>query len=163
MVFVTVGNAKQGFSRLLDAVEKMAADGLFGGESVLIQSGHNPQFRPRFCEQRPFIPMDEFDELLSRAAIVICHGGCTQLTAVRMGKAPVVMPRLKKYGEHVNDHQLQLVRALADEGRIIPAYEPEELAGAIAEARRRNARPAAPPRSPMLALLEQAISEVAAR
>ncbi|MBN4054814.1 hypothetical protein JYT87_03805, partial [Nitrospira defluvii] len=54
----------------------------------------------------------------------------------RLGKTPIVMPRRKKYGEHINDHQVQLVQALAAEGRIIPAYEPEDLPRAIEEVKR---------------------------
>jgi UDP-N-acetylglucosamine:LPS N-acetylglucosamine transferase len=78
--------------------------------------------------------MEEFDRRLEEADLVISHGGCTVLSAIRLGKVPVVMPRRKKYGEHVNDHQVQLVQALAEEGRVIPAYEPEDLPGAIGKA-----------------------------
>jgi len=155
-----VGNAKRGFQRLLNAVESLAADGIFNEKKVFIQSGHNPAFHPRFCEHKPFISMDEFDHWMEKAELIICHGGCTQLTAIRLGKVPVVMPRLEKYDEHINDHQVQLVRALAAEGRIVPAYEPEEFERAISEAWKRNAHPIPPPTSPMLSLLAQAITEL---
>src|SRR5262245_52224783 len=106
MVFVTVGNATQGFRRLLDAVAKLAEDGFFDGETVFVQSGHNPEFGSASCEVRPFISMDEFNERMESASLIICHGGCTQLQAVQMGKVPVVMPRREKFNEHVNDHQV---------------------------------------------------------
>jgi UDP-N-acetylglucosamine transferase subunit ALG13 len=139
LIFVTVGNATQGFRRLLDEVERLATDGLFGPEPVLIQSGNAPDFKSRRAEVRPFLPMDEFMRRLKEADLIISHGGCgTLLSAVRLGKIPVVMPRRKKYGEHVNDHQVQLTEALAAEGLVVPAYEPEDLPGAIAEAKRKN-------------------------
>ena len=160
MVFVTVGNATQQFSRLLDEVNRMAEGGSFGSEPVFIQSGHNPEFRSNRCEVQEFISMDEFERRMESADLIICHGGCTQLNAVRLGKVPVVMPRREKYREHVNDHQLQLVRALAAEQKIVPAYEPEDLSGAIAEARRLNEHPVAMISSPMISLVAQAIKEL---
>jgi UDP-N-acetylglucosamine transferase subunit ALG13 len=135
MVFVTVGNATQGFRRLLDAVAEQAKNGVLKGEMVFIQSGHNPDFSSNFCQYRPFLSIDEFDEKMAKADLIICHGGCTQLQAVRMGKIPVVMPRQKKCGEHVNDHQVQLVQTLASEKQVVPAYEPKDLPAAIIEAR----------------------------
>ena len=160
MVFVTVGNATQQFSRLLDAVDRATEAGAFGSEKVLIQAGHNPEFQSDCCEVQPFISMDEFERLMETASLIICHGGCTQLNAIRLGKVPVVMPRREKYREHVNDHQLQLVEALAAESRIVPAYEPDDLIHAIAEAKRLNEHPVEIPSSPMLSLVAQAIKEL---
>ncbi len=56
------------------------------------------------------------------------------LHAIRAKKCPVVMPRRKQYGEHINDHQVQLVRALADEGKLIPVHSSDELESAVARA-----------------------------
>ena len=72
----------------------------------------------------------------------------------------MVMPRRRKYGELVDDHQVELTKALAAEGRVIPAYEPEDLPAAIEEARRRNTQPIPPPPSRMLDLVAQAIEEL---
>jgi UDP-N-acetylglucosamine transferase subunit ALG13 len=163
MVFVTVGNATQGFRRLLDAVEDIIASGYFGQEAVVIQSGHNPGFGSLHANVFPFISVDEFDRQMESASLIICHGGCTQLHAIRLGKVPVVMPRRKKYGEHVNDHQMQLLQALAHEGKIVPAYEPADLMPAIIEAKRRNETPLVPSFSPMLLLVGQAIDELSGR
>ena len=160
MVFVTVGNATQGFRRLLDAIERQAGAGLFGTEPVLIQSGHNSGFQSSRCEVKPFISMDEFNEAMESASLIICHGGCTQLHAVRLGKVPVVMPRRKKYLEHVNDHQVQLVEALALQGKIVPAYETGDLEEAITRARELNENPVVFAPSPMLSLVAQAIDEL---
>ena len=105
--------------------------------------------------------MDEFLEFIENADLIICHGGCgTLLHALRIGKVPVAMPRRKRYGEHVNDHQVQLVNVLASEYRVVPAYEPEDLPKAIAEARLRNRQPVPPPPSRMLSLVAQAIEEL---
>ena len=163
MVFVTVGNATQQFGRLLDAVNRMAEAECFGSETIFIQSGHNPEVNSDRCEVQQFISMDEFESRMESASLIICHGGCTQLHAIRLGKIPVVMPRREKYHEHVNDHQLQLVRALAAEAKIVPAYEPEDLISAVAEARRLNQHPVEMIYSPMISLVRQAIDELTNR
>lgn len=161
MIFVTIGNATQGFRRLLEAVDLLVGKGMLGDEKIFLQTGSTRNLRPSYCEYKPFLSMDEFQQWVEKADLIICHGGCgTLLQTVRLGKVPVVMPRRKKYGEHVNDHQVQLVEALASEGRIIPAYESEDLPEAIAEARGRNLQPVPPPSSQMFELVAKAIEEL---
>lgn len=161
MIFVTVGNATQGFRRLLDAVDSLARSGFFEREPLLLQTGNNRSFHSELCQYKPFLDTDEFQRWIEKADLVIAHGGCGTLShAIRYEKVPVVMPRRKQYGEHVNDHQMQLVQALASEGRIVPAYEPEDLPAAITEARRRNAQPVAAAPARMLELVAQAIEEL---
>ena|SRR5688572_24392250 len=136
VIFVTVGNATTGFLRLLEVVDELAAAGAFGNDRVFIQSGNNPDFKPRYCEHETFINMELFSMCIEEANMVISHGGAgTLMHVLRAGKVPVVMPRRKHYGELVDDHQYDLVRSLAFEGRVIPAYETNDLAGAIALAR----------------------------
>ena len=164
MIFVTVGNATQGFRRLLDAVDALVRNGFFERETIFLQIGNNRGFHSQLYEYKPFLTIEEFQQWMEKADLIISHGGCgTLLHAIRYAKVPVVMPRRKKYAEHVNDHQMQLVQALACEGRIIPAYEPEDLPEAIAEARRRNTQPMPPPPSQMLQLVAKAIEELIKR
>ena len=160
VIFVTVGNATQGFRRLLDAVDRLAGAGAFDGEEVFIQSGNNQDFRPLNCKTEPFLAMRDFVLKIEQADVVVCHAGAgTLLQVFQAGKIPVVVPR-KAYREHVDDHQLELTEALAAEGRVIPAYESEYLPAAIAEARQRRALPLRAP-SMMLNLVAAAIAELA--
>jgi len=161
MIFVSVGNANQGFERLLVAIEALAGKGFFEDNVVMIQSGNNPGFQPVHCKYRPFFTIDEFIITITKAILIICHAGAgTLFHILREGKVPVVMPRQKRYAEHVDDHQVELTKALAAEGRVIPAYEPEDLPAAIEEARRRNTQPIPPPPSRTLELIAQAIEEL---
>ncbi|MFL6212872.1 MAG: glycosyltransferase [Blastocatellia bacterium] len=161
MIFVTVGNATQQFPRLLKAVDDLSASGFFETETVIVQTGNNTDIRLAHCQQQAFLAMEEFEQHMHNAGLIICHGGCgTLLHAARSGKTPVVMPRRKIYGEHVNDHQLQLVNELASQGRVVPAYEPADLTGAILEAKRRNTHSAPSHPSPMIELVAQAITEL---
>jgi exopolysaccharide biosynthesis glucuronosyltransferase PssE len=160
MIFVTIGNATQKFRRLLEAIDNMAGKGILKDDEVIIQSGNDRDFRASHCKQQDFLSPERFAELIREAEVIICHGGAGTLYHVfQAGKVPVVMPRRKKYGEHVDD-QLALVKALAAEARIIPAYEPEELPKAIAEARSGKASPISRPPSRMLSLVAAAIQEL---
>ncbi len=158
MIFVTVGNATQEFSRLLRAMDDLAAHGL-NGEPVVMQSG-TAEYRAAHCKQRDYFPSAEFVNLIENASIVVCHGGAGTLHHVfQAGKVPVVMPRRIKYGEHVDD-QFQLVKAIAAAGRIIPAYEPEDLPAALSEARALQERSRPGPPETAVELIRQAITEL---
>ena len=161
MVFVTVGNARQGFSRLVCAIDELCGSGWFGEEPVLVQRGHTDGESLAHCRSVAFLPTDEFERHLREASLVVCHGGTTQLSAIRLGKVPVVMPRRTRFGEHINDHQVQLVEALAAERLVVPAYESADLAGAISEARQRRGRPIQT--CAMVGLVAEALQQVGAR
>ena len=163
MVFVTVGSAPQGFRRLIEAVDRLTGAGVFDGDSVLMQVGHETGFVPIHCEARTFFLREEFEQLVQQASLIICHGGATPLQIIRSGKVPIVMPRRRKYGEIVNDHQVEFVQALATGGRIIPAMEPEDLPEAIAKARQLNMIRRSLPSSPMVSLVAQALEELTGR
>jgi UDP-N-acetylglucosamine transferase subunit ALG13 len=164
MIFVTVGNATDPFKRLLDEVDRLAGAGIFGGHQVMVQSGNNATFNPAHCMKIPFMKMEDFMKAVEEADLVICHGGAgTLLHVLNRGKVPVVMPRRVRYGEVVDDHQLELVTALAEQGRIVAALEPTDLAAAIGAARHRQAATAVTSAPPMVALVAQAIEELLAQ
>ncbi len=160
MIFVTVGNATQGFPRLLEAIDEIAGNGTLKQETFVVQSGSNFGFRARHCAQRGFFSPDEFRELIDQADVIVCHGGAGTLHHVfSAGKVPVVMPRRRKYHEHVDD-QYALVKALADHGRVIPAFETTDLSAAIEIARERHESMAPPSLSTALGIIERAINEL---
>jgi UDP-N-acetylglucosamine transferase subunit ALG13 len=135
VTFVTVGNATQPFDRLLQAVERLAREGGLP-EPIVVQSGHNPGFVSRVCVVHPFLKMEEFEEHVASATLVIGHAGAgTVVHALAAGRMPVLMPRRARYGEHVDDHQADFVRRLASERRVVPAWEPADLAAAVMTAR----------------------------
>lgn len=163
-MFVTIGNATQGFSRLLGAVDRLAGQGYFAGDPVLVQSGSNSNFPTAHCIQIPFLSMEGFLAKIIEADLVITHAGAgTLLHVLLAGKVPVVMPRRRKYGELIDDHQLELVEVLAVEGRIIPALEPADLPSAIARARRQLQYGKANPSSCLVSLVGKAIDDLIER
>ncbi len=158
MIFVTVGNVTQHFRRLLDAIDELASAGMLK-QPVIVQSGSNSYFASRHCVKQDFFPPDEYRQLIDEAEVVVCHGGAGTLHHVfQAGKVPVVMPRRRKYGEHVDD-QYHFVTALAEEGRVIAAFEPADLANAIDRAGSQRRTPPAPP-ARAIELIESAINEL---
>ncbi len=162
---MTIGNPNQPFLRLLKAIDQYAGYNVGQKrEEILIQSGNNPDFHPDHCQHIPFVSMEEFDQYMKKADLIICHGGCGSIShALRMGKVPIVVPRRKKYGEHINDHQMQLTQALANQGRVIPLYEIEALSRAISKARQQQTRPFSHQSPRILKLVSSAIEELVPR
>jgi beta-1,4-N-acetylglucosaminyltransferase len=134
--FVSVGNAIQPFNRLTEGVLKIAFK---LPQPVFVQHGNTPFPQDVGCITKPFIEMGEFSQCVAQADLLILHAGAgSVIHAVRAGKVPVVMPRRAKYGEHVDDHQVEFARALAGAGKVIMVEEPEGLFGAVEVAMERQ-------------------------
>lgn len=111
--FVTVGNANQPFRRLLDMVCALREQ---LPKPIIVQAGNN-DFLCEGCKVVDFMSMEEFEDCMLDAEVVIMHAGAgSVLTAVRSGKHPIIMARMKQYDEHVNDHQLEFVNQIQDAG-----------------------------------------------
>jgi UDP-N-acetylglucosamine transferase subunit ALG13 len=129
--FVSVGNAHQPFSRLLDQIEVISSS---LPQPVVVQHGHTP-FKSETCLARQFIGMSEFEHLINHADLVILHaGGGAVLQAVKSGKVPIIVPRRHQFGEHVDDHQVENARELALSGKVVVADNPQQLNHAIKKA-----------------------------
>lgn len=106
MIFVTVGSQKFPFDRLIKKVDEMIRENLIE-EEVIIQTGTS-KYVP-VCRCQAFYEKDVFAKLLEDCDILITHGGAgTMVDAVKRRKKIVVVPRLARYEEHVDDHQLEL-------------------------------------------------------
>lgn len=135
MIFVTVGTHEQQFDRLIKAVDELKADGVID-EPVFIQTGYST-YEPAHCEHSEFVPFKKMKEMMADADVVITHGGPSSfIEAMAVGKVPVVVPRRGDLAEHVNDHQADFVRIVAErQGGIVPVYDVAELPEAMDRAR----------------------------
>lgn len=158
--FVSVGNGGQPFSRLLDAVGSFV---LKLPQPVVVQNGQTP-FRGTDCIIQPFVELGEYTQLIAEAELLILHAGAGSIIhSIQAGKVPVVMPRLAKYGEIVDDHQLELARAMAALGKVILAEEAGDLEKAVEKAlqRRNSTLSIETPR--MVRLIDDVLQEYAVR
>ncbi len=130
MILTIIGTHQQPFTRLLKAVEALETD-----EERIIQTGHTP-FKSDVCKCRSFLPFDEVRSLMQKANTIIAHAGTgTVMLALSEGKCPVVAPRYAQFGEHVDDHQEDLVKILAKANSIVPWFPEDDLAEKIKLAR----------------------------
>lgn len=107
MIFVTIGTQKFPFDRLLKKIDELIESG-FIKEKVIAQIG-NSAYCPRFYEYTDYIKERKFNEILGNSRIVITHGGVGTITkGLTMHKKVLIVPRLKKYNEHVDDHQIEI-------------------------------------------------------
>ena len=108
MIFITLGSQKFQFNRLLKAVDELVAAGKIKDE-VFAQIGYS-DYKPTNYKYEQFLDREKFSQIMDKAEIVITHGGTGAIIgAVKKGKKVIAVPRLARYGEHVDDHQLQLV------------------------------------------------------
>ena len=126
MIFVTLGTQDKHFDRLLNAVYKFETD-----EKIVAQIG-STEFKSSKPEEKfeihKFLSNEEFEKYMDEARVVITHAGVgTIVYGLKKHKKMIVAARLKKYGEHVNDHQLQILQTFASEGYIIPLENFDDL------------------------------------
>lgn len=133
MIFVTVGTHEQPFDRLVQKVDELKQNGVIR-EDVFIQTGFST-YEPKYCQWSKLIPYEDMLAYVQQARIVITHGGpASFLMPLQIGKTPIVVPRQKQFGEHVNDHQLEFARNVAERmGTIIPVENISELDDVIAD------------------------------
>ena len=117
MIFITTGSRSFQFNRLLEAVDKAIENGSITDE-VFAQIGSS-NYLIRNYKYKEFLNRGEFNEIMKNCDIVLTHGGTGVIVnAVKMGKRVVAVPRLAKYLEAVDDHQLQLVQAFEKLGMV---------------------------------------------
>ncbi|MBQ9514336.1 MAG: beta(1,3)galactosyltransferase EpsH [Clostridia bacterium] len=126
MIFITLGSQKFQFNRLLKKVDELIENGTIN-EEVFAQIGAS-DYKPQHFSYTEFMDNDTFSEYEKKADIVITHGGTGAIIgAVKQGKKVIAVSRLAKYGEHVDDHQVQLLRQFDDMGIIEACYDVDNL------------------------------------
>ena len=130
MILVLLGTQHNEFKRLINEVENNIKSGVIK-EEVIVQSGFT-KYESNLMKIIDMIPKEEMEQLKDKASYIITHGGVGSIvSSVEKGKKVIAIPRYSKYGEHVNDHQTDIVRAFNDKGYIIGINEVEELESAI--------------------------------
>ena len=134
MIFVTVGSQKFPFDRLIKQLDQLVAEGVIK-DTVFAQIG-SCTYEPQHIQYERFVDRKRFAELIDQCDMLITHGGeGAIMTGLLHGKKLVAVVRYGKYGEHVNDHQLMIVKALESLNHIVAVYDEDNLGDKIALAR----------------------------
>ena len=134
MVFVAVGTQKFPFNRLLKEVDHLVEQGILEGE-VFAQVGHS-DYVPRNYAYQDFISKDEFQSCIDRCDLLITHSGvATIIAGLKQEKPVVVVPRISEFGEHVDNHQIQIAESFTKKNLILICRERDNMAEVIQRAR----------------------------
>lgn len=130
MIFITLGSQKFQFNRLLQAVDELVEQGVITDE-VFAQVGCS-DYHPRHISCQGFLSREEFAAHQRSCDLLITHGGTGAIIgAVKLGKKVIAVPRLARYGEHVDDHQTQLIAQFTRQNLICGLDDTTQLADAI--------------------------------
>lgn len=130
MVFVTVGSTDNDFRRLLIEVDRLIEKGEL--EDVHAQIG-NSSYVPLQAESFRFAPYDKVFGMMEKADLVIAHAGTGTLNmALGLRKATIAVARRTEYGEHPDNHQVELSQLLDQQGRVIGIVDAAALESAVA-------------------------------
>ena len=130
MILVLLGTQNNSFHRLLEEIQKNIDNGNIQ-EEVIVQKGYT-KFQSKDMTMYDELPIEKFNELIEKADLVITHGGVGSIiNSITKGKKVIAVPRLKKYNEHVNDHQLDIIQTFDEMGYIIGIQEVQQLGEAI--------------------------------
>ena len=132
MIFVTLGSQKFPFDRLLAELDRLFEAGYIT-QPVFAQTGYST-YTPRHFSSEAFLDREGFAEKMSQADLVITHAGTGAIIgAVKQGKKVIAVPRLSKYGEHVDDHQTQIIDQFNEMDLILGLSDVSLLESALRE------------------------------
>ena len=139
LLFATVG-ATLPFERLTQWVLAARRDGHIP-DRIVLQSGTGVQSAADGgVDHRDSLPFDEVMQLLSRARIVVCHGGTGSiLTALQKHCHVIVIPRSFARGEHYDNHQWEIAESFAARGLVQVARDYAEFTAALDRVAERDA------------------------
>lgn len=131
MIFLTVGTLFP-FDRLIKAVDQLRACGRIN-EEIFGQIGSS-KYKPQSFEYVDMVEKKSFDSYVLQSTALIGHAGMGTITrALKHSKPLIVVPRLRKFGEHVNDHQVHTAEKFMQLGHVLAAFDEIELFEKIAE------------------------------
>ena len=135
MIFVCVGSREFPFERLIRQLDLLVEQGILN-ERVVAQIGETP-YIPKHLEWHRYLDREMFRAYQKEAELIISHAGTGALIgALKLGKSVISVPRLQKFGEHIDDHQTQISGVLAREGYLREVLDIDDLGDVILESLR---------------------------
>ena len=161
MILVMLGTQNNSFHRLLEKIEKLLDEGKIK-EEVIIQAGYT-KYQPQNEKMKilDFVPKEELEKLQEKASFIITHGGVGSIiTSLEKGKKVIAVPRIHEYGEHVNNHQKEIVEKFNKNGNIIGIKSVEELEQALEKIEKFELKPYTEDNTKMLKIIEDFIENI---
>ena len=129
-IFVTVGSRRYPFDRLFKKLDELFESGIIKGE-LFAQIGTST-YLPKYFKYKDFLTPGQFIDEINKADIVVSHGASGSIMkALYADKKVIAVTRLEKYGEHINDHQIQNNEAFGSNNYVIPVIDMDQLGNAF--------------------------------
>lgn len=137
LIFVSLGTQDKSFERMLKIIEKEIKNG-FIKEEVIVQAGYT-EYKSKYMKIFDYVPKEEFEEYIKNCDLLITHGGVGSIfTGLKNNKKVLVMPRLSKYKEQHNDHQLEITDEFTKKGYILSFNDEKTFKQAYQESQKFN-------------------------
>ncbi len=130
MILVLLGTQNNSFHRLLEEIEKNIKDGTIN-EEVIVQAGYT-KYQTHKMRMISLVSKEQLEKFQDEASLIITHGGVGSIiSSIRKDKKVIAVPRMHEYGEHVNNHQIEIVKNFNEQGYIIGIEKVEDLKNAL--------------------------------
>ena len=127
-IFVTVGSQKFQFDRLIKEIDFISSNKDY---NFFAQIGYST-YTPHNFEFVKFLDKEEFDSHIDKADLIITHAGTGAIiSALKKHKKVIAVPRLSKYGEHVDNHQLQISSVFSMKNYLVEVKDIAKLESEI--------------------------------
>lgn len=134
LILVLLGTQDKPFTRLLDIIEELIQKGIIK-EKVVVQAG-TTKYDSMNMEIFDLVPSVKMEKIVGKADLIITHGGVGSIMdGIKKNKKVIAVPRLVQHGEHVNDHQIQIIQEFVQKKLIIGINDPSELENALKKAK----------------------------
>ncbi len=131
-VLVTIGSmVEKKFTRLFQMVDTLCEEGVLNGANVTAQVGFDA-YQSKYYKCFDMIADEQFKQMIDGSDLIITHAGTGTVTScLKKGKKVIIVPRITKYDEHYDDHQLELTDLFTKQGYTLLASNLDELRDAI--------------------------------
>ncbi|QWG30598.1 beta(1,3)galactosyltransferase EpsH [Bacillus mycoides] len=131
MIFITVGSQKFQFDRLLKEIDRLIEEKQVSSEDVFAQIGYST-YEPRFYSYQKFLNKEEFLNLIDKSEIIVTHGGTGSIiNGVKKEKKVIGVPRMVEHGEHVDNHQFEIIEQFKNSNLIYGVFDVSEIKTAL--------------------------------
>lgn len=133
-LFVPLGTQKFPFNRLVKALNRLVESGVYSPQEIVMQSTIYEE-RPLFTHHE-IIPLETFNSYLDKAEVIITHSGVNSIISSMNRRKPlIIVPRMKKFGEHVDDHQIEIADLMEQKFQVLVAKDMNGLTDLIEKAK----------------------------
>lgn len=130
MIFVTVGTQKFQFNRLFRKLDQLKGE-LIIRDIIIGQRGVS-DYHPRNFKTFDYCNLEKMKNYIDKCDILITHAGTSSIIqGLRSKKKVLVVPRLKEFNEHIDDHQIELARVFENKNLIEVVYKINDLESKI--------------------------------